>query len=52
MHDFHLTGPGVDKATSLAGLAETIWTVRLKPGKYTFVCDPHASQMRGSFRVT
>jgi plastocyanin len=52
IHNFHLTGPGVDKSTSVAGVVETTWTVRLKPGKYTFVCDPHASRMRGSFRVT
>ena len=51
-HNFHLTGPGVNKSTSVSGTAETIWTVRLKAGKYTFVCDPHASSMRGSFRVT
>jgi plastocyanin len=52
IHDFHLIGPGINKATSIAGVGETIWTVRLKPGKYTYVCDAHASSMRGSFRVT
>jgi plastocyanin len=26
--------------------------VRLKKGKYTYVCDPHASTMHGSFTVT
>ena len=52
IHNLHLKGPGVDKKTSIAGKAETIWTVRLRPGKYTFVCDPHASMMRGSFVVT
>jgi plastocyanin len=51
-HNFHLTGPGVNKKTTVGGTAEQIWTVRLKPGTYTFVCDPHAAQMRGSFRVT
>jgi plastocyanin len=51
-HNFHLTGPGVNKSTSVSGVGETIWTVKLKPGKYTFVCDPHSSAMRGSFRVT
>jgi plastocyanin len=25
---------------------------RLRKGSYTFVCDPHASVMRGSFRVS
>ncbi len=31
---------------------ETIWTVKLEPGKYTYLCDRHAGMMRGSFRVT
>ena len=52
IHNFHLKGPGVNKSTSVRGRVETIWRVRLRPGKYTFVCDPHASTMRGSFRVT
>jgi plastocyanin len=51
MHNFHLTGPGVNKASSLGGVTETTWTVRLKPGTYVYFCDAHA-QMRGSFRVT
>jgi plastocyanin len=51
IHDFHLTGPGVNKATSVSGVLETIWTVRLKPGTYTYACDVH-SDMHGSFRVT
>jgi plastocyanin len=52
IHNFRLRGPGVNKATSVPGRAETIWTVRLRKGTYTFLCDPHASSMRGSFRVT
>jgi plastocyanin len=52
IHDFHLVGPGVSRSTSVAFTGERIWTVRLKPGKYVFMCDPHATQMRGSFRVT
>jgi len=51
MHNFHLTGPGVNKSTSVGGVTETTWTVRLKPGKYTYACDAHA-QMRKTFRVT
>jgi len=27
------------------------WNLRLRAGIYAYVCDPHASQMRGSFRV-
>ena len=51
IHNFRLRGPGVNKATSVPGRAETIWTVTLKKGTYTFLCDPHAS-MRGTFKVT
>jgi plastocyanin len=51
-HNFHLMGPGVDKSTSIAGKGDTIWTVKLKPGKYTYVCDAHVAAMKGSFRVT
>jgi plastocyanin len=52
IHNFHLKGPGLNKKTSIPRRSETIWTVRLRPGKYTYQCDPHASMMRGSFRVT
>jgi plastocyanin len=52
IHDFHLVGPGVDKSTSVSFVGERIWTVTLKPGTYSFFCDPHASSMRGTFRVT
>lgn len=51
-HDFHLSGPGVDEATDVAGTGQTTWTVDLQPGEYTFVCDPHASSMNGSFTVS
>ena len=27
-------------------------TVKLKKGTYRYVCDPHASVMKGSFKVT
>jgi hypothetical protein len=52
IHNFHLTGPGVNKATSVSGKGEQTWTVKLKPGTYRYLCDPHASQMRGTFKVT
>jgi plastocyanin len=50
-HNFHLIGPGLNKSTSVSGKGTTTWTVTLKPGKYTYVCDPHASLMKGSFTV-
>jgi plastocyanin len=52
IHDFHLTGPGVNKKTSVAGTGTTTWTLKLKKGKYKYVCDPHASSMFGSFTVS
>lgn len=52
IHNFRLFGPGVNRATSVAGKSEPIWTVRLKKGTYRFVCDPHATVMKGAFRVT
>jgi len=51
-HNFHLTGPGgVDVATDVSGEGEESLDVTLAAGEYTFVCDPHASQMKGSFTV-
>jgi plastocyanin len=52
-HNFHLKGPGVNKSTSVAfkGTPKRPWTVTLKKGTYTYVCDPHATEMKGSFRV-
>ena len=51
-HNFHLTGAGVNKKTSVGGKGKTTWTVTLQKGKtYRFVCDPHASTMKGSFKT-
>jgi hypothetical protein len=51
-HNFHLSGAGVNKATSVGWTGTKTWTVRLARGKsYRFVCDPHAGEMFGSFRV-
>ena len=51
-HNFHLTGPGgVDVATDVGEEGEQSFEVELQAGEYTFVCDPHASQMKGSFTV-
>jgi plastocyanin len=51
MHNFHLTGPGVDRRTTEAFVGREIWTVTLQNGRYTFLCDPHPTQMRGTFTV-
>jgi len=51
-HNFHLKGPGVNKSTSVSAKTTTTWKVTLKKGTYTYVCDPHASFMKGSFTVS
>ena len=51
-HNFHLTGPGgVDVSTEVSEEGEETFEVTLQAGEYTFVCDPHSSQMNGSFTV-
>jgi plastocyanin len=50
-HNFHLKGPNVDEATSVEDTGEVTWTVTIIDGTYTFVCDAHASTMKGSFTV-
>ena len=50
-HNFHLTGPGVNVKTSVGAVGTKTFTITLKKGTYRFVCDPHASSMRGSFRI-
>src|SRR5436305_11261290 len=50
-HNFHLFGKGVNKSTTVAFTGDKTWTVTLKPGKYTYQCDVHASQgMKGTFK--
>jgi hypothetical protein len=51
-HNFHLKGPGIDKKTSVGKKQNVTWKLKLKAGKYTFVCDPHKSFMKGSFTVS
>jgi plastocyanin len=48
-HNFHLTGPGVDKATDVEGTGTVTWSVTITDGTYTFICDAHPTQMKGSF---
>jgi plastocyanin len=53
IHNFHLIGPGLNKKTGISFKGETTWTIKLKPGRYTYQCDPHhLSGMQGHFRVT
>ena len=53
MHNFHLSGSGVNKRTTVRFRGSTTWTVTFRKGRtYRFVCDPHAKRMKGSFRAT
>jgi len=52
MHNFHLKGPGVNKTTGVTQKGTVTWKVTLKKGKYTVVCDPHATFMKSSFVVS
>ena len=51
--DLHMRVPGVTKViTSVPFIVSKRALVKLKIGRYTYVCDPHAFSMKGSFRVT
>ena len=53
IHDFHLTGPGVNKVITSVGFVGTkSVTITLKKGTYAFMCDPHKTLMKGSFTVS
>ncbi|RDI75490.1 Plastocyanin [Gaiella occulta] len=51
IHNFHLTGPGVNIKTSVPATGSKTFTLTLKKGTYRFVCDPHLTSMKGSFTV-
>lgn len=64
IHNWHLRGPGgkevaavksgkaVKKVdTGVGPTGTSSFTLTLKAGKYTFICDPHAAAMKGSFVV-
>jgi plastocyanin len=52
VHNFHLKGRGIDKRTSVDRIGTTSWVVTLRKGvTYRFLCDPHSSTMRGSFKT-
>ena len=51
LHNFHLKGPGVNVKTGVGFVGTKSFTITLKKGKYTFVCDPHLTVMKGSFAI-
>ncbi len=51
IHNFRLKGPGVNVATTVPATGSKTFKVTLKKGKYTFLCDPHPTSMKGSFTI-
>lgn len=51
IHNFRLKGPGVNVATTVKAKGSKTFTITLKKGKYTFLCDPHPTTMKGSFII-
>jgi plastocyanin len=51
IHNFHLKGPNVNVKTTVPATGSKTFTITLKKGKYTFLCDPHPTSMKGSFTI-
>jgi plastocyanin len=53
IHDFHLSGPGLNRVlSSVENTGTKTFVLRLKKGSYRFVCDPHSGIMHGRFLVS
>jgi hypothetical protein len=51
IHNFDLTGPGVNVSTPVEQTGDFTFTITLSDGTYTYVCDAHPTTMKGSFTV-
>ncbi|MDQ2983402.1 MAG: hypothetical protein M3R70_05695 [Actinomycetota bacterium] len=51
LHNFHLTGTGVDQATDIDLTENKTWSVTFTDGTYTYMCDAHPVQMKKTFTV-
>jgi plastocyanin len=52
IHNFRVFGLGLDtEITSTPFVGTVTMKMKVKYGEYTFVCDPHATSMRGTFDV-
>jgi hypothetical protein len=49
--NFHLSGPTMNKRTSVVSSVAVTWKLRLVPGLYRYRSDAHPKSMRGSFKV-
>jgi plastocyanin len=52
IHNFHITGVGVDESTEVGFEGTDTFQILLEAGEYTYVCDPHEGSMNGSFEVS
>jgi plastocyanin len=52
IHNFHLTGAGVNKLTPIGKTAKATWKVKFKKGTYRFRCDAHPTIMKGNFKAS
>ena len=51
IHNFHLKGKGVNVKTSVPATGSKTFKITLVKGKYSFLCDPHPTSMKGSFTI-
>jgi hypothetical protein len=51
IHNFHLSGPGVNQLTEVESQGTVTWNVTFRDGIYRYQCDPHSSSMNGRFAV-
>jgi plastocyanin len=49
IHDFHLSGPGVNVQTDIDFVGDQTFTITVTDGSYSFFCDAHFGSMRGKF---
>jgi hypothetical protein len=52
IHNAHVVAPGFNRATTVPFVGTQTWKVKLaKVGTLRFLCDPHASSMKGSAKI-
>lgn len=51
VHNFHLSGAGVNETTSIPNTETDTWTVTFSPGSYHYQCDMHPTILHGDFTV-
>jgi hypothetical protein len=50
-HNFHLTGPGVNRTTQVRRTGNVTWNVTLRDGTYRYQSDPQGNRLRRSVVV-